>query len=476
VSTRGARILVVDDHLPSARQVAGLLGDQGYRTAIAGNAAEAWRLLEEPRDPFAMMVLDIRMPGESGLELLARLPRPLPFPVVMLSGEASIADTVSALKLGATDFVEKPPSPERLLTAIRNALALRALDEERARLTEELAQPGHLIGQSAAMEQLRRVIARIGPSDASVLITGETGTGKERVARALHKASARTGRYVAVNCAAIPAALLESELFGHEKGAFSGATSRRLGRIEQAQGGTLLLDEIGDMPLELQAKLLRVLEEREVERLGGAAPIPVDVRVLASTHRDLEAHSRAGRFREDLFFRLNVFPLLVPPLRERPDDIVPLVRGFAAEFVGAEVSVSVTPAAEAILRAARWRGNVRELRNLVERLALLRPDGAFVIGQAELEGVGLVAEAGRPEAPRAAAGTEAPEAALALGERTYRELVDDFERRVLTAALARVGGNVAAAARLVKADRGNLYRRMKALGLATSDDGGEPDV
>jgi DNA-binding NtrC family response regulator len=473
VSTRGARILVVDDHLASARQVAGLLGDEGYRTAIAGNAAEAWKQLEDPRDPFALVVLDIRMPGESGLELLARLPRPLPFPVVMLSGEASIADTVSALKLGATDFVEKPPSPERLLTAIRNALALRALDEERARLTEELAQPGHLIGQSAAMEQLRRVIARIGPSDASVLITGETGTGKERVARALHKASARTGRYVAVNCAAIPATLLESELFGHEKGAFSGATARRLGRIEQAQGGTLLLDEIGDMPLELQAKLLRVLEEKEVERLGGAGPVPVDVRVLASTHRDLEAHSRAGKFREDLFFRLNVFPIRVPPLRDRPDDLVPLVRGFAAEFVGAGVGVSVTPAAEAILRAARWRGNVRELRNLVERLALLRADGpTFVIGPAELEGVGLAAT----PAASAAVAKDVPDAAFELGERTYRELVDDFERRVLAAALARVGGNVAAAARLVKADRGNLYRRMKALGLATDDaGGGEPE-
>ena len=475
--TRGAKILVVDDHLPSARQVAGLLGDEGYRTVIAKDAAEAWRLLDEPRDPPAMMVLDIRMPGESGLELLARLPRPLPFPVVMLSGEASIADTVAALKLGATDFVEKPPSPERLLTAIRNALVLRALDEERARLTEELAEPGHLVGQSAAMEQLRRIIARIGPSEASVLITGETGTGKERVARALHKASARTGRYVAVNCAAIPAALLECELFGHEKGAFSGATSRRLGRIEQAQGGTLLLDEIGDMPLELQAKLLRVIEEREVERLGGAGPVPVDVRILASTHRDLEAASRAGRSREDLFFRLNVFPLSVPPLRERPDDIGPLVRDFAAEFVGAGVAITVTEAGEALLRAAAWRGNVRELRNLVERLALLRPEGAFVIGQAELEGVGLRASGVKTAASAPVAALS--DVAIALGERTYRELIDDHERRVLSAALARVNGNVAAAARLLKADRGNIYRRLKALGLATAaaddDEGaGEP--
>ncbi len=482
---RGSKILVVDDHLPSAKQVAGLLGDEGYRTVIARDAAEAWMRLEEARDPPAMMILDIRMPGESGLELLARLPRPLALPVVVLSGEASIADTVTALKLGATDFVEKPPSPERLLTAVRNALVLRALDDERARLTEELAQPGHLVGQSAAMERLRRVIARVGPSDSIVLITGETGTGKERVARALHTASGRTGRYVAVNCAAIPAALLESELFGHEKGAFSGATGRRLGRIEQAQGGTLLLDEIGDMPLELQAKLLRVIEEREVERLGGAGPVPVDARILASTHRDLEAASLAGRFREDLFYRLNVFPLVVPPLRERPDDVLPLVRSFALEFVAVGVPLAIAPEAEAVLRAAPWRGNVRELRNLVERLALLRPDGAFAIDAAALEGVGLVpARAGALAAVAAraagaavasAAGAAAGATEIALGQQTYRELIEGYERRVLSAALAQAGGNVAGAARLLKADRGNVYRRLKALGLATPV-GDEGDV
>jgi two-component system, NtrC family, nitrogen regulation response regulator NtrX len=460
VSRPRAKILVVDDHLPTAKQVAGLLADEGYRTEIARNAAEAWALLDAPRDPPTMMLLDIRMPGESGLELLARLPRPLPVPVVMLSGEASIADTVQALKLGATDFVEKPPSPERLLTAIHNALALRALDDERARLTEELAQPGHLVGQSAALEQLRKVIARVGPSDAIVLITGETGTGKERVARALHKASTRAGRYVAVNCAAIPEQLLESELFGYERGAFSGATSRRLGRIEQAQHGTLLLDELGDMPLPLQAKLLRVIEEREVERLGGAEPVPVDVRILASTHRDLEAAVRAGKFREDLFYRLNVFPIHVPPLRERADDVVPLVRAFAADFLGARVPVTVTPEAEAILRAAPWRGNVRELRNLVERLALLRPpEGPFAIGVPELATVGLVAR--EPQA----VSSSAP--ALELGDKPYRELVEDFERHLITSALERAGGNVAAAARLLKVDRGNFYRRLKALGMAS---------
>ena len=456
------KILVVDDHAPTVKQVTGLLADEGYRTAIAYDAAAAWVALEAPRDPPAMMILDIRMPGESGLDLLAKLPRPLPLPVVVLSGEASIADTVNALKLGATDFVEKPPSAERLLTAIKNALALRALDEERARLTEELAQPGHLVGASSAIEQLRRVIARVGPSDSIVLITGETGTGKERVARALHKASARAGRFVAVNCAAIPSALLESELFGYERGAFSGATARRVGRIEQAQGGTLLLDEIGDMPLDLQAKLLRVIEGREVERLGGGEPVPIDVRILASTHRDLEKASLAGQFREDLFFRLAVFPVVVPPLRERPEDVVPLVRAFAGDFVGASVAVAITPEADALLRAAPWRGNVREVRNLVERLALLRAEGDFVIDAADLEAVGLRQRA------RSAATPVSTE--VAFGDRTYRELVDDFERSLLTAALAKASGNVAAAARLLKADRGNIYRRLKALGIATGDD------
>jgi two-component system, NtrC family, nitrogen regulation response regulator NtrX len=464
MSRARAKILIVDDHAPTLAQLAGLLEDEGYRTQAVASAAEAYAALQEARDPPAMMVLDIRMPGESGLELLARLPRPLPAPVVVLSGEASIADTVQALKLGATDFVEKPPTPERLLTAIQNALALRELDEERARLTEELAQPGHLIGDSAALEQLRRAIARVGPTDASVLITGETGTGKERVARALHRASGRRGRYVAVNCAAIPATLLESELFGHEKGAFTGAVARRIGRIEQAQRGTLLLDEIGDMPLELQAKLLRVLEEREVERLGGVAPVPVDARILASTHRDLEAEVAAGRFREDLFYRLNVFPLAVPPLRARPDDVLPLVRAFAVELVGPNVRVEIDAEAEALLRAAPWRGNVRELRNLVERLALLREGDAFVIAASALRGAGFAGGTASSD-PGGRAG-----AAVALGQKTYRELVDDFERAVLTKALEQSSGNVAAAARLLGADRGNLYRRMKALGLVTGED------
>ncbi|MBU8899033.1 sigma-54-dependent Fis family transcriptional regulator [Corallococcus sp. H22C18031201] len=445
----GLRVLVVDDDSGVLKALRGLLGDEGFTVLEASSATEASRLLlDASTPPPALMLLDLRMPGETGLELLARLPRPLPAPVVVLSGEASPAEAVQALKLGATDFVEKPPSPERLLTAIRNALALDTLREERERLLGELARPGHLVGDSPAMESLRQLITRVGPRDTAVLITGETGTGKERVSRALHLASGRKGRLVAVNCAAIPATLLESELFGHEKGAFSGALSRRVGRIEQAQGGTLLLDEVGDMPLELQAKLLRVLETKEVERLGGTTPVPVDVRILAATHQDLSRGVKEGRFRQDLYFRLNVLPLQVPPLRERLEDLLPLARAFAAEFAGPHVSLELQPGAEAALRAYSWPGNVRELRNVVERANLLRGDGPLTLSAASL---------GAPTAP---ARGPSPK----LSEKSYREHVEDFERDLIRAALQE-GESIAGAARLLQVDRGNLYRRIRALGL-----------
>ena len=343
-----ARILIVDDDPAVLRGVGGLLRDEGLLTVEARSVAEAERLLQKGEAP-DLMLLDLRMPGEGGLEWLARL-QPLPLPVVVLSGEASATDAVSALRLGAADFVEKPPSAERLLTSIKNALALAALAGEREELRRALAKPGHLVGASGRMAELREIVTRVGPTETVVLVQGETGAGKERVSRALHLASGRKGRFVAVNCAAIPATLLESELFGHERGAFTGAVARRLGRFEQAEGGTLLLDEIGDMPVELQAKLLRVLEEREIERLGGTGPVRIDVRVVAATHRDLRQLVAAGRFREDLYFRLAVFPVRVPPLRERPEDLVPLVLAFAADLGGPQTEVSVTPDGEAALR------------------------------------------------------------------------------------------------------------------------------
>jgi DNA-binding NtrC family response regulator len=451
-----ARVLIVDDDPAVLRGVGGLLRDEGWRTLEARSVAEAERRLGDAD----LVLLDLRMPGEGGLAWLARLGAPLPCPVVVLSGEASPTDAVSALRLGAADFVEKPPSPERLLTSVRNALALAALADEREELRRALARPGHLVGESARMAELREIVARVGPTDTVVLVQGETGAGKERVSRALHLASRRKGRFVAVNCAAIPATLLESELFGHERGAFTGALARRLGRFEQAESGTLLLDEIGDMPIELQAKLLRVLEAREVERLGGASPVPVDVRVVAATHRDLRQAVAAGRFREDLYFRLAVFPLRVPPLRERPEDLASLVIAFAADLAGAAASVTITPEGEAALRQHPWPGNVRELRNFVERLILLRGPGPLVVDAAAT----AVLAFGDPLPPPGRASV--PE----LGDKGYRELVDDFERALLRAALERAGGNVAAAARLLRADRGNLYRRMRSLGISATDD------
>jgi DNA-binding NtrC family response regulator len=448
------RILLVDDDPAVLRGVSGLLRDEGYRTETASTAAEAHEALS--RDPPAAVILDLGLPGESGLSLLARLPRPLPAPVVVLSGGATPGEAAQALKLGATDFVEKPPTAERVLTALQNALALRDLEEERERLREELAQPGNLIGESAAMSELRKLVARAGPSDSVVLVEGETGTGKERVARALHLASGRKGRFVAVNCAAIPGQLLESELFGAEKGAFTGATARRIGRFEQAQGGTLLLDEIGELPLELQAKLLRVLEQREVERLGGGAPVKIDVRVVAATHRDLRKAVSEGKFREDLYYRLAVFPIQVPPLRQRPEDVIPLARAFAAEQRAPQGELRLTPEGERTLRGHGWPGNVRELRNFVERLHLLRDPGPLVIDEDAARLLGPLPGASQGDVE-------------GLGTLSYRELCEESERGILREALARCGGNVAAAARMLKVDRGNLYRRIKALGVDVSE-------
>jgi len=449
------RILLVDDDPAVLRGVSGLLQDEGYRTETAATAAQAHEVLS--RDPPAAVILDLGLPGESGLSLLARLPRPLPAPVVVLSGGATPGEAAQALKLGATDFVEKPPSAERLLTALANALALRDLEDERERLREELAQPGNLVGESAALVELRKVIARVAPTDSLILVEGETGTGKERVARALHLASGRKGRFVAVNCAAIPAPLLESELFGAEKGAFTGATARRIGRFEQAQKGTLLLDEIGELPLDLQAKLLRVLEEREVSRLGGGAPVAIDVRVVAATHRDLGRAVAEGRFRQDLYYRLAVFPIRIAPLRERSGDVVPLLRAFVADLRGPQTELTIAPEGERALRAHPWPGNVRELRNFAERLHLLRDPGLLTV---DAETAALLAPA-----------TRSPESATwGLGTLSYRELCEEAERKILREALERSEGNVAAAARLLRVDRGNLYRRIKALGVDADDE------
>jgi two-component system nitrogen regulation response regulator NtrX len=403
------------------------------------------------------ILLDLMMPGgPDGMATLEELKRTLPdVPVVMMSGKASLADAVRATKLGAFQFLEKPLTPEGLLVAVRSALELSRARAENRRLHEALGHADPLVGGSAAMDELRALIARIAPTDARVLITGESGTGKELVASAIHRQSGRATRsFVTVNSAAIPRDLVESELFGHEKGAFTGASERRLGRFELADGGTLFLDEVGDLGQEAQAKLLRVLETGVIERVGGERPITVDVRVIAATNKDLTRATREGKFRDDLLFRLNVLPVHIPPLRERTEDIAPLVRHFLArQAARLGRGFSVDAGALQLLVAYRWPGNVRELGNLMERLAILA--ATDVITAEEVLRVlppDAVAAGGAGPAP---AGLDVPLA----------EALDRYERQLIAAALSAATGNVADAARRLSTDRANLYRRMRRLGL-----------
>src|SRR5579864_5269290 len=324
-------ILIIDDEPNLRRMVSALLVGEGYTTRDASSGVQGAALAAE-REPDAIL-LDLMMPGElDGMATLARFREALPdVPVVMMSGRAGLTDAVRATKLGAFNFLEKPLSPEGVLVALRSAIELRHARLEAKALRADMGLAGEMVGDSPAMMRVREMIARVAPTDARILITGESGTGKELVAAAIHSGSSRRDHpFVRVNCAAIPRDLVESEMFGHERGAFTGASERRIGRFELANTCTLLLDEVGDLGAEAQAKLLRAIEAKEIERVGGAKPIPVDVRIIAATHRDLERASRDGGFREDLYFRLNVIPLAIPPLRERPSDITPLVLHFSA--------------------------------------------------------------------------------------------------------------------------------------------------
>ena len=440
-----ATLLIVDDEPNIRRMLQGVLGDEGYRCLVASDLPAARVLLES--EPIDLVLLDVQLPGEDGLQLLrdAQLP-----PVIMMSGHGSIATALSAIRRGALDFLEKPLAVERLLVAIANGLERTRLAEENRRLRE--AGPGdELLGESEPMQQLRATIDRVAPSDARVLITGENGTGKELVARALHRLSARSHQtFVKINCAAIPSELLESELFGHEKGAFTGALRMRRGKFELAQAGTLLLDEIGDMNPTTQAKLLRVLEENELERVGGERSIRLDVRVLAATNQDLEAKIAVGSFRKDLYFRLRVIPVHVPPLRERKDDVELLARHYLAHFARENgcSEPRLESAAWQRLRAHAWPGNVRELRNLMERLVIL-------FSGAQVSGSQIVVLLGG-----AVASDRDPHEGLPLSER-----LEAYERRILVQALEQSGGNAAEAARELGVDRANFHRKLKRLGL-----------
>ena len=443
-------VLVVDDEPNIRRMLGSLLEAEGYgvRQAADGAAALAAITSDEPD----VMLLDLALPGASGLEILERVRERWPhLPVVMMSGRATLADAVRATKLGAFHFIEKPLTPEAVLLTLAGALELRRARDLSRALAAELGARGSLIGSSDALAQVRARIGQVAGTDARVLITGESGTGKELVAAALHEQSPRASKpFVRVNSAAIPRELVESELFGHERGAFTGAHERRRGRFELAHGGTLFLDEVGDLGSDAQAKLLRVLESGRIERVGGQRPITVDVRVIAATNRDLPAAIAEGRFREDLFYRLNVIPIHVPPLRDRSSDVPELVDHFLAQLRVRHGLASPALDADAldVMCRYQWPGNVRELANLCERLAILYPGQH--IGTADVESL-LGASAAMPGEDDAA--------------RPLADRLDAFERRIIARELDAASGSIAAAARRLQTDRANLYRRIRRLGL-----------
>lgn len=469
-------ILIVDDEPNIRRMVSALLASEGFTVRDAPDGASGVRAAME-REPDAVL-LDLMMPGElDGMATLARLRERFPdLPVVMMSGRAGLSDAVKATKLGAFHFLEKPLTPESVVLTLRSALELRQARREARTLREDLGLSGEMIGSSPAMKRVRSLIDRVAPTDARVLLVGESGTGKELAAAAIHRGSARRDRpFIRVNCAAIPRDLVESEMFGHERGAFTGAMQRRIGRFELADKGTLLLDEVGDLGADAQAKLLRAIEAHEIERVGGGKPIAVDVRIVAATNMDLERAVSEGRFREDLYFRLNVIPIALPPLRERPTDIAPLVTHFSALYRAR----SGRPAprwnedALQLLEGYRWPGNVRELANIVERLAILHAgeevtsDDVGAVLRIELHAPSRALEHAGAAAPAGGSipsGTGAPED-HGGNELPLNDALDGYERLLIKRALSASGGNVAEAARRLRTDRPNLYRRMRRLGV-----------
>ena len=479
-------VLIVDDEKNIRRTVRMVLEGEGFAVEEASSSEEA--LARLPDIGADLMLLDVQLPGISGLETLERLPAAMgaapggngpgsdtPVPtVVMISGHATLANAVSAVKLGAYDLLEKPLDRERMLVTLRNALERRAMAREVAGLRAQADERSEMVGRSAPMQALYGQIVKVAATRARVLITGESGTGKELIARAIHRESAlRKQAFVKVNCAAIPQELIESELFGHERGAFTGATARKRGYFEVADGGTIFLDEIGDMTPSAQAKVLRVLQSGEFTRVGGEQTLKVEVRVIAATNRDLQADVAAGKFREDLYFRLAVVPLRAPPLRDRADD-VPLLCAAFVEATARENGMRPKPISEdavAMLSAYPWPGNVRELRNVIERLVILSED---TIGVGDLPEE-IVEEVERNRREQASGGPppgdalpriELPAEARALPLREFRDLV---ERDYIRARLDENGWNISRTAGLLGIERTNLHKKMRALGIGRQE-------
>jgi DNA-binding NtrC family response regulator len=447
-----AHLLIVDDEANTLASLSRAFRLAGHEATVCDNAAKALEIAKAQK--FDLILSDVVMPGRNGLALLEDLKNQgVTAPVVMMSGQADIAMAVQATRLGALDFLEKPVSTDKLLLTVENALRLQRLESENRQLKQRLGKH-EIVWRGDAMQRLMAQITRVAASGARVCILGETGTGKELVARTIHERSARAGgAFVTLNCAAVPAELIESELFGHEKGSFTGAAQRHVGKFEQADQGTIFLDEIGDMPLAMQAKLLRVLEEGEVERIGGEKPVSVNVRVIVATHRDLEARVREEKFRQDLFHRIYVFPLLLPPLRERREDIPALAAHFATQISAQNgwKPVPFSPEALEALQAHPWPGNVRELRNMVERLMLLASDG-----QVDLDTV-------QSALPKTSPGSPSPH--FAISSATLSDRVDAFEREVILAELKRSHSNVSLAAKTLGLERSHLYKKAEQLGI-----------
>ncbi len=448
------RVLIVDDEESIRTSLAGLLADEGYEPVCAEDGEVGLAALARPQRP-DLVLLDIAMPGRDGIDVLEEMRRVRPeLPIVMMSGHGTIETAVRATQLGAYDFIEKPLSVEKLLLTIQHALDRTRLERENTELRARALRAHEILGESESMVQLKRQIEVAAPTNGWVLITGENGTGKELVARQVHVQSRRAaGPFVEVNCAAIPEELIESELFGHEKGAFTGALQQKIGKFELAHRGTIFLDEIADMSLKTQAKILRILQEHKFERVGGTETIEVDVRVIAATNKSLEKEIAEGRFREDLYYRLAVIPFHVPPLRERASDIPVLAEAFAEEFCRESGARSKKIASRAMnrLQAYSWPGNVRELRNLLERLVLMTPGPT--IGEADLPDP--VREGGRAEAGEGA---------------TLEEARRSFERGYLLARLEDHGWNVARTAEAIGLARESLWRKIRALGIEVQRD------
>src|SRR5215204_4925468 len=460
-----SRILVVDDEAEIRKSLRMILEYEGYDVVEASSGGEGLALAE--REAPDLVFLDVKMPGMDGLDVLQRLQASREsMPVVVISGHATKEEVANSIKRGAIDFIEKPLGSDRILVTVKNALEHERLRDENRSLKRAAEARHQMVGESPALRHVWDAIKRAAPTNATVLLLGESGVGKELVARSIHRNSLRSrDRFVQVNCAAIPEELIESELFGHEKGSFTGATEKQIGKFEQADHGTIFLDEVGDMSAKTQAKVLRVLQEGEVERLGSARTIKVDVRVIAATNKDLEAEIERGNFREDLYFRLSVIPIRVPPLRDRREDIPLLVRHFVDVFSreNNRRPQRFTAAALEFMQRARWKGNVRELRNTVERLLIMTPGDT--IDEEDLRDVVRV------DTKPAAVGDGGGAAGNHIAPGTLREFKESAERKFLVEKLRENAWNISKTAEVIGTPRSNLYKKLEQYAITEEADG-----